>query len=545
MRYGPPQRFGYRARRAFASPLGGSATPWPPSPIRRRQVQLYYSSLLSLVFLVLSYVVLLTEVAIRGRWILLLFLPVLGLGQPFTPWWIPILGAVPMWYLGLPVAAVCLTIRQLAEFWMAHMERRLDRESFLLTDFDDDHTRPARPPRATLAPSRIESVIRSVLEDVEHPRRPEADAYLAMAWRAETGTKWLPPCVAAGSHVVYAGSESLVGLERTNGRQAWRQTLRPGALPSSLVYASGLVLAQYRVTEDWDVLAALEPETGTVLWQRRQWYSPHPVGFGSDVLVADNRFTMKVRRDGTVIWTTAPVNLGPIELAAGGPYAVLRDGQNRILVLDAQGRICWRARLDPDSRDPDLDTPMRRLYAQLGARPGMMITLATDGEIVVVAGERAVVAYEAATGDVRWVSREGSPLDAALAGNRVFLAGVDTVRALDTAGGQLVWQCTLDDDLPLSSLSASPTSAWLQGRNALHRLRAADGERISLLLTAEPPPATKTEWLQRAKSMRAFRPPMIDDESAVGWFPGHGFVAVHEQLEARPSPQRSPTVLEE
>jgi outer membrane protein assembly factor BamB len=305
--------------------------------------------------------------------------------------------------------------------------------------------------------------------DKDPARRPAAEDVLhrlaASAPAPPYGVAWLPPPVAAhitapvplpatmpsragvGRRRVLIGAAGLAGAaaltggalllrDRTGSRDgAWTYRPESGELTGGPVLSGGLLF----VTEDYQAhgMTALDPRTGERRWR-----------------------TTDVRPPGAA---------DPLRVIASGRVVYTNGGNQSFAAFDqVNGRSLWTVTADLITGDP---APV--------VAGGLLFSASTEAE-------QGLCAYDALTGQRRWVFDTGRPVRATpcVAGTTVYVAnGEGTVFAVDAATGQTRWRQTLDPSarLPVSigspPLAAGGTLFVVTEDKTLYALGAADGRR--------------------------------------------------------------------
>lgn len=253
--------------------------------------------------------------------------------------------------------------------------------------------------------------------------------------------------VAAGGRIFTLDSRARLTATGTNGATLWTtDVVRPGdrdgdATGAGLAVEGGRVF----VTSGFAELVALEAATGKVIWRQ-----DFDAGVGGAPTVAEGVVYALARdgsawaidaRDGKVIWQVAgtPAAAGVSGVSApaiAGKFVIFPFASGQMLAVErATGLPAWRAQV-------------------AGGRPGRGYAIVSDltGDPVVMggtvyAGSSAgkLGAFDALTGETRWIADEGAVSPVQVAGNAIFLISdqAQLVR-LDAATGKTVWA----QDLP-------------------------------------------------------------------------------------------------
>lgn len=355
--------------------------------------------------------------------------------------------------------------------------------------------------------------------------------YAAASWAAETGEAVFTSEVVAGDGAVYqpfvvdgkSYRGGVVAFDAETGAERWRRVApsysREDGWPTGIgranhapaVGGGRLYLTSEPGYEDVEYggLHAVDTETGETAWSKteRAWRGPPLLGDGA--LYVDGAALDP--ESGDVLWTTHDghehrfVGLVDDTLYGMGFHA---DSADRLVAWNAaDGSVSWTAEVDDGVTFLDAAVAGDTVYRSAGG--------GTDG------GPNEVVAHAASDGQVRWRTRltpEGTEAQAvlsapAVAGGAVYVhtapsdsfdygEGVlSTVYALDAADGEVRW--THDSSTVLrGDPSAAGDTVYVGGHAlpkkeaanpttprrypAVHALAAADGtERWSYLVRAE------------------------------------------------------------
>ncbi|WP_444455724.1 outer membrane protein assembly factor BamB family protein [Rhodobacter capsulatus] len=253
--------------------------------------------------------------------------------------------------------------------------------------------------------------------------------------------------VAAGGRIFTLDSRARLTATGTNGATLWATDVaKPGdrdddATGAGLAVEGGRVF----VTTGFAELMAVEAASGKVLWRQ-----DFDAGVGGAPTVADGVVYALARdgsawaidaQDGKVIWQVAgtPAVAGMSGVSApaiAGPFVIFPFASGQMLAVDRKtGLAAWDAQV-------------------AGGRTGRGYAIVSDltGDPVVVggtvyAGSSAgkLGAFDATTGETRWMADEGAVSPVQVAGNAIFLISdqAQLVR-LDAATGATVWK----QDLP-------------------------------------------------------------------------------------------------
>ena len=450
-----------------------------------------------------------------------------GLGPIKVGYWPTLLAAVVLWLLGLPLVAILVLVTLPLETVLVRQERRLKRESIALGDKSAGHHRPRMATVGNLSKSAIEEDIRSVFGAGGPALAARGEGELEVLWRDDTYSDSAPGMAASGVGVLCADRSRLRLLDAESGEERWSMATSAEEPPHTVIAVGEDFLLYYRMPKiEDDVVARIRGATGTVLWQRRQGRSPDPVACATHTVVVEDRFLMLVDVGGEVAWSTAPFHLGPREVACDGSRIAVLDLSNRVSMLDLDGEMLWRMRLDDDMRDAAIDSPQQRVKSLAPSRTVMLANLAMGQGEVVVTGERGAVCLEASDGSLRWAGHHrGGWTRPRISGNRVLIGLPNELVAVSLETGHLVWRHEFGDH-PVTGVSSNGMHALVAGRRELHRLSLTDGEGESLVIGSAASPRSASEGESLAKMMRGLAPIPSPSGPVAAWIAGVGVVAV-------------------
>jgi len=171
--------------------------------------------------------------------------------------------------------------------------------------------------------------------------------------------------------------------------------------------------------------AAWTADTGTEMWAT-------PAAFGDLVVVGGNDGVVRAfaLADGAPRWEFETAGDVRAQAAIDGDSAYVLSDDGNVYALDPTGALLWAARAGEPASD-------REPYDVFGSRPAV-----ADGVVYAGTETGTVTAFDAATGDVRWVADVEAPVESNLAlGNGLVhvstMAGVHY--ALAMADGSEVW----------------------------------------------------------------------------------------------------------
>jgi len=224
-------------------------------------------------------------------------------------------------------------------------------------------------------------------------------------WRFATDVPKVGPLALAGG-AVFLSTGDVVALDAVTGEVRWRQ-----AVPGAGVVAAG---ADVVVTSTPTGLAALDSASGGPRWLVPMPAAPQgsPVVAGDVVISDDGAGTLVGLQpaDGAERWRTPTSRLLQSPVAAG----------RLVVVATAEGVVALDAR-----------SGAQRWQRQ---STGERLQVATDGTAVVAAAERLAL-LDGTSGEIVGQSPLDSeePVQPAVAGDRVYVAGGDAVEALERA----------------------------------------------------------------------------------------------------------------
>ena len=268
------------------------------------------------------------------------------------------------------------------------------------------------------------------------------------------------PIVAEGRLFAMSTGGSISAFEATTGRKIWRRKLKPATPKASSQefyqeasqefgkgFGGGLAFQDGRVfvSTGLGILAALDGQTGEVLWQQQL---PFPLRSAPSVVADTNKALLLVATptyrtyaftlDGDMLWqqqstrdALAQLTLAPSPGVAGR-YAVVGYGDGSLLALDRDnGRVLWQAfatahrRFDALSDIADITTP-----PVLAA--GLVYASSFSGR---------TVALDLASGSLRWSTPLAAASSLALYGTTLFVVDQNSLlSALDANNGTVLWE---------------------------------------------------------------------------------------------------------
>lgn len=283
-------------------------------------------------------------------------------------------------------------------------------------------------------------------------------------WRVDFDGDLDPDVDALGDDAVFVSHyPNLHAYEATSGEHRW--TMDDAGWPA---YHDGVV---YAVKHDTRYVVAVDAADASERWTADLDVQPLPspvVADGTlyvgdrdalhalDAATGDARWTFSVENGDFVHPALAYGEVGGSSATVAGVVPVWSVENGTLLgVSAADGTEQWRVERVPESNSPPV---------------------ARHDDALVVASETHLTAYDAATGAERWrveTSGVGWPR---VAGDAVYLSGVDAIHAVDAVTGARRWRSRLDSERPVhlgevadGTVSISSWDGWVAA------LDAADG----------------------------------------------------------------------
>ena len=313
------------------------------------------------------------------------------------------------------------------------------------------------------------------------PPLPPLDplASVRTPWSTDAGSgigrHWLvlAPAVEDGRVFVADARGRVFAHDAGSGRPRWR-TDTGAAVTGGAGTGAGLVLAG---TEEGEVIA-LDAETGDPLW-RAQVSSevqsrPRVAGgavvvrtldgklFGLDAGSGERRWSY----DGGVPSLSVRGTGSPV-IVSGVVFSGFDDGR-LAAVRAASGEVLWEARVSSARGRSEIER-----LTDVDTEP-----VVVDGTVYAAGYDRAIVAFDAATGRELW--RRDLPSHSGLAADPDLLYVADrdgTIQALDRLSGATVWR---EDSLagrdPAWPVVHGPFVAFADSEGYVHWLRREDGK---------------------------------------------------------------------
>ncbi|MEL6862308.1 MAG: PQQ-binding-like beta-propeller repeat protein [Pseudomonadota bacterium] len=279
-------------------------------------------------------------------------------------------------------------------------------------------------------------------------------ANLDIAWRANVGNGsdrksalTTPPVASADTIYTIDARQMIVATNASNGRRIWSERIDSGARRDNTGIGSGIGLEGNTlvVASGYGFVAAFDATNGTELW-RTSTEAPmtgSPTIKDGRVFVSSNNNEVLALdlETGTTLWSdqaiaeTARV-LGSPSVAAVEDIVVAPYSSGEVIAyLASNGRRLWSEALASVGQF----TPISSIN-DIGARPIL------GGGLVFAASQSGVfAAIDGRTGNRVWQQPIGTTQAPALAGEYIFIVGVDAELACIKAGtGQVVWVTELE-----------------------------------------------------------------------------------------------------
>ncbi len=279
-------------------------------------------------------------------------------------------------------------------------------------------------------------------------------ANLDIAWRADAGSGsdrksalTTPPVASADTIYTIDARQMIAATNASNGRRVWSQRIESGSRRDNTGIGSGIGLEGNTlvVASGYGFVAAFDASNGNELW-RTSTEAPmtgSPTIKDGRVFVSSNNNEVLALdlETGTTLWSdqaiaeTARV-LGSPSVAAVEDIVVAPYSSGEVIAyLASNGRRLWSEALASAGQF----TPISSIN-DIGARPIL------GGGLVFAASQSGVfAAIDGRTGNRVWQQPIGTTQAPALAGEYIFIVGVDAELACIKAGtGQVVWVTELE-----------------------------------------------------------------------------------------------------
>lgn len=299
------------------------------------------------------------------------------------------------------------------------------------------------------------------------PVHVSAPEFLQRLWRAtvvssksKKAPQTSPPVVGPERLYVIDAVASVAAFDKSNGRQVWRTRMTPDVTdpqasrfnifarvhPADLGFGGGAALEGDRlfVTSGFGFVAALDPETGEVLWKYDgpgPMRNPPLVAEGVVVAVSiSNEVVALDQQTGEEVWTYQSFEESARFLAAAAPaYAdetvIIPFSSGEVASLNiTNGRVQWQAVISRTSRLNALSV--------LGDIAGSPII--DRGAVFSVSQSGQMAGIDLRTGQVAWETPVGGYHTPWLSGESIFvISNRGELTALNRVDGRVRWKQTL------------------------------------------------------------------------------------------------------
>ena len=276
---------------------------------------------------------------------------------------------------------------------------------------------------------------------------------LKIAWRADVGAGsdkksalTTPPVTSETTVFTLDADQSVVATDLATGRAQWKKKLKGLSKRDKSALGGGLAVEgdTLIVASGFGFVAALDAATGTEKWKREMGapMTGAPTIKDGRIFVASNNneiFALTLATGETewsdqAIAETARV-LGSSSAAAVEDFVIAPYSSGEIIAyLASNGRRLWTDAISQAGRF----TPISEIN-DIGSRPVL------SGGLVFASSQSGVtVAIDGRSGTRVWSIATGSTQAPALAGQYMFILGVDdTLSAVNPANGEAYWVTTL------------------------------------------------------------------------------------------------------
>ncbi|MCU0910077.1 MAG: PQQ-like beta-propeller repeat protein [Rhodobacteraceae bacterium] len=277
---------------------------------------------------------------------------------------------------------------------------------------------------------------------------PALSAQPVRVWSADIGQAnsrrqriTADPVVAAGRIFTMDAGATITAVS-TGGARLWSTDITPGsdrggeASGGALAYGAGRVFA----TSGFGLIAALDPESGAVLWTQKLDASatgaPTVVGDRVYLSARDSRGWALSAENGRIEWTVQGTPTTSVMTGGGGPavtdsLAIFPFGSNELVAALREGGVrVWGASVAGQRRG--------RVYATISDITGDPVV---DGGTVYAGNQSGrAAAFDAESGERLWTATEGAYSPVWPEGNSLYLVSdqSELVR-LDAATGERIW----------------------------------------------------------------------------------------------------------
>lgn len=279
-------------------------------------------------------------------------------------------------------------------------------------------------------------------------------ADMSVTWRSDVGrgsdrksALTTPPVASADTIYTIDSRQLIVATDANSGRRKWSQRIDSGSRRDNTGIGSGIGLEGNRliIASGYGFVAAHDATTGAELW-RTETEAPmtgSPTIKDGRIFVSSNNNEVLALdlETGSVLWSdqaiaeTARVLGSPSPAAVEDILVAPYSSGEVIAYLASNGRRLWSEALASAGQF----TPISSIN-DIGARPIL------GGGLVFAASQSGVfAAIDGRTGNRIWQQPIGTTQAPALAGEYIFVVGVDAELACIKAGtGQVVWVTELE-----------------------------------------------------------------------------------------------------
>jgi outer membrane protein assembly factor BamB len=339
-----------------------------------------------------------------------------------------------------------------------------------------------------------------------------------LAWSVARTADALYQPVADGNSVITAEDDgTIASIDVRTGEVNWQIGLT-GPIVASPAVAGGLVL----VGDSSKSLWALDSATGRTVWVDRfpDVVAATPAVIGNVAVVPTDDESVRGigLASGHQEWSTSTN-----ELVVQPPVVV--DGT--VVVGDQAGNL--QALRPNDGSTVWANSSFSLLTSGISQLGGLS---AGDGLVLASTDGASVLAFDAATGHLRWRGSAPSAIDrpVAVAGNRVVVAADNAVEALDISNGSSLWRRKTDTTFA-PPLVVGDTVAVLQTNSVLLTFSLGDGAESTVPIGAPDRESNQDTQLPMAWAAGA----LIVPTSNSGPWPFTVYQAFPAPIEGSPS----------
>ncbi|MDD9899858.1 MAG: PQQ-binding-like beta-propeller repeat protein [Alphaproteobacteria bacterium] len=288
----------------------------------------------------------------------------------------------------------------------------------------------------------------------------DLDAELKKAWEESVGKgggRRAPltsaPIVAEGLVFTIDTRGTVRAFDLKTGKSRWQQNVVPKGEEDTGLQGGGLGYAAGRlyVTSGYKYLAAINPETGHMIWSRPIASPARSAPTVADdrvyVITMDNKLLVFAASDGAPLWDYKGVSettnlLGAASVAADKSLVVLPLSSGEIFGLRPEnGRVVWEDNL----------SAVRKMGALSSIADIRGLPVLEQGVVYAVSYSGRLVAIDQVTGRRLWQRETGSAETPYVAGAHLFIVTADQqLVALSRQDGGIHWVADLpryeDDD---------------------------------------------------------------------------------------------------